>query len=74
MSGMKRLQIMIEEDVDRALDIQAAQDHVSKASLVRHYVRLGLRPVSPLADDPLASLMGSADFEPTDIDDTVYSR
>ena len=65
---------MIEEDVDRALDIQAAQDHVSMASLVRHYVRLGLRPVPPLADDTLASLVGSADFEPADIDDTVYSR
>jgi hypothetical protein len=71
---MKRLQIMIEEDVDRALDIQAAQDHVSKASLVRRYVRLGLRPIPPLADDPLASLVGSADFAPADIDDTVYGR
>ena len=65
---------MIEEDVDRALDIQAAQDHVSKASLVRRYVRLGLQPIPPLANDPLASLVGSADFEPADIDDTVYGR
>lgn len=71
---MKRLQIMIEEDVDRALDVQAARDRVSKASLVRRYVRLGLQPVPPLAADPLASLMGSADFEPADVDDTVYGR
>jgi hypothetical protein len=71
---MKRLQIMIEEDVDRALDVQASRDHVSKASLVRRYVRLGLQPVSPLVADPLASLMGSADFEPAGVDDIVYGR
>lgn len=71
---MKRLQIMIEEDAYRALDAQAAKAHVSKASLIRHYVRLGLRPLPSLADDPLASLAGSADFEPADIDETVYGR
>jgi hypothetical protein len=71
---MKRLQIMIDEEVDRALGIQAAQGHVSKASLVRRYVRLGLQPLSPLAEDPLTSLAGSADFAPADVDDTVYGR
>jgi hypothetical protein len=71
---MKRLQIMIEEEVDQALEIQAARGHVSKASLVRHYVRLGLQPLPPLTDDPLAKLAGSADFEPADVDETVYGR
>jgi hypothetical protein len=71
---MKRLQIMIEEEVDRALTIQAARGHVSKASLVRRYVRRGLQPLPPLGDDPLASLSGSADFEPADVNDTIYGR
>jgi hypothetical protein len=71
---VKRLQIMIEEELDRALDVQAARDHVSKAALIRRYVRMGLRPLPTLADDPLGSLAGSADFEPADIDDVVYGR
>ena len=73
-SGMKRLQIMIEEDAYQALGIQAAKANVSKASLIRHYVGLGLQPLSSLAEDPLTSLSGSADFEPADIDETVYGR
>jgi hypothetical protein len=71
---MKRLQIMIDEEVDHALDVQAARDQVSKASLVRRYVGLGLRPLPQLGEDPLASLIGSANFEPADVDDTVYGR
>jgi len=69
---MKRLQIMIEEDAYEALGVQAAKARVSKASLIRRYVRLGLQPLPSLAEDPLASLTGSADFEPADIDDTIY--
>jgi Ribbon-helix-helix protein, copG family len=72
--GMKRLQIMIEEDTYQALDALSASAHVSKASLIRRYVRLGLQPLSSLAEDPLTSLSGSADFEPADIDETVYDR
>jgi hypothetical protein len=72
--GMKRLQIMIEEDTYEALGIQAAKAHVSKASLIRDYVRRGLQPLPSLAEDPLTGLSGSADFEPADIDETVYGR
>lgn len=71
---MKRLQIMLEDDAYDALGIEAARVHVSKASLVRRYVRHGLQPLPALADDPLTSLSGSASFEPADIDETVYGR
>jgi hypothetical protein len=71
---MKRLQIMLEEDAYEALNVQAAKAHVSKASLIRHYVRLGLQPLPSLSEDPLTSLTASADFEPADIDGTVYGR
>ena len=71
---MKRLQIMIEDETYDALDIEAARAHVSKASLIRRYVQLGLQPLPPLTEDPLASLSGGAEFEPADIDETVYGR
>ena len=71
---MKRLQIMIEDDAYNALGAQAAKARVSKASLIRHYVRLGLQPLPALAEDPLTSLSGSTAFEPADIDETVYGH
>ena len=63
---------MIDDDVDQALAEQAARDHTSKASLIRRYVSMGLRPVPPLEDDPLADLVGLAEFAPSDVDEVVY--
>jgi hypothetical protein len=71
---VKRLQIMLEDDAYEALGAEAAKSRVSKASLVRRYVRLGLQPLPSLAEDPLTSLSGSAGFEPADVDETVYGR
>lgn len=65
---------MIEDDSYEALGVQAAREHVSKASLIRRYVHVGLRPLPSLSEDPLAALLGSASFEPADIDATVYGR
>ena len=53
MSGVKRLQIMIEEDLDSALARQAREEGVSKAALIRRYVRDRLRPLPPIEEDPL---------------------
>jgi hypothetical protein len=69
---MKRLQIMIDEDLDQALDAQAERDHTSKAALIRGFVRDGLRPLPALKDDPLADLVGAESFDPADVDDVVY--
>jgi hypothetical protein len=41
---VKRLQIMIEEDIDAALGRQATEEAVSKAALIRRYVRTGFGP------------------------------
>jgi Ribbon-helix-helix protein, copG family len=71
---MKRLQIMLEDDAYDALGVEAARTHVSKASLIRRYVRRGLQPLPSLAEDPLTSLSGSAGFEPADVDETIYGR
>lgn len=70
---MKRLQIMIEEDLDAALARQALRERVSKAALIRRYVRERLAPLPPLHEDPLWELVGSVDAEPVDdIDDFLY--
>lgn len=69
---MKRLQIMIEEDLDSELERLAAEEAVSKAALIRRYVRERVRPLPPLSADPLAAMVGVDDFEPAPIDDVVY--
>ncbi|MGH2997215.1 MAG: CopG family transcriptional regulator [Gaiellaceae bacterium] len=71
---MKRLQIMIEEELDSALARQAAEEGTSKAALIRRYVGERLRPLPPLEDDPLWGLVGLAgDAEPVDdIDEFLY--
>ncbi len=72
---MKRLQIMIEEELDAALERQAATEGTSKAALIRRYVREKLRPLPPLHEDPLWDLVGMFEGEPGDsasVDDVVY--
>ena len=72
---VKRLQIMIEEDLDTALGRQAAEEGVSKAALIRRYVRERLRPLPPLDEDPLWELVGMDKGRPDDsmrVDEVVY--
>jgi hypothetical protein len=73
--AVKRLQIMIEEDLDAALARQASEEGVSKAALIRRYVGERLRPLPPLADDPLSGLVALVDGNRDDsvsVDDVVY--
>jgi hypothetical protein len=69
---MKRLQIMIDEDLDDALGRLAAEQGLSKAALIRLFVRERLHPLPPPSADPLSRLTGSASFEPAPVDDVVY--
>jgi hypothetical protein len=72
---MKRLQIMIEEDVDAALEAQAREEKTSKAALIRRFVRERLRPLPPLEEDPLWELVGMDEGSPDDsmsVDNVVY--
>jgi hypothetical protein len=74
MRSVKRLQIMIEEDLDAALGRQAAREKTSKAALIRRYVRERLEPLPPLEEDPLWEMVGAdPGAEPVDdIDEVVY--
>jgi Ribbon-helix-helix protein, copG family len=72
---VKRLQIMIDEDLDAALARKARSDGTSKAALIRRYVRDRLNPLPPLHADPLWDLVGLVDGDPGDsseVDDVVY--
>lgn len=69
---MKRLQIMLDDDLADALDRRSAAEGESKAALIRRYVRRALEPLPPVSEDPLASMIGADDFEPADVDDIVY--
>ena len=71
---VKRLQIMIEEDVDAALARQASEEGVSKAALIRRYVGEQLLPLPPLADDPLSGLFGlvGGNRDSVSVDEAVY--
>lgn len=73
--AMKRLQIMIEPELDDALERQAAKEKVSKAELVRRYVRQELKPLPPIEEDPIWGIVGMVEGDPDDslsIDDVVY--
>lgn len=72
LTTVKRLQIMIEEELDDELERLAAEESVSKAALIRRYVRERIRPLPPLSADPLAAMVGADDFEPEPVDDVVY--
>ena len=69
---MRRLQIMIDEELDHELGRLSLQRGVSKASLIRGFVRDGLQPLAPLEEDPLAGMLGAYPGEAGDVDDVVY--
>jgi hypothetical protein len=71
---MKRLQIMIEQELDDAVQREADEAGISKAAVIRRCVREGLLPLPPLEDDPLWTFIGSASYETgaESIDDVVY--
>jgi hypothetical protein len=74
---VKRLQIMIEEDLDAALGRQAVIEGVSKAALIRRYVGERLRVLPPLEDDPLWDVVGMVRGGGDDsgrVDEVVYDR
>ena len=72
---MKRLQILIDEDLDAELERLSNSAGRSKASLIREFVRKQVKPLPPLEADPLWGMVGRDSFGPIDpkeIDDIVY--
>jgi hypothetical protein len=74
-ANVRRLQIMIDEDLDEALARQAQQEGTSKAALIRRYVRERIKPLPPIEEDPLWEIKGMVHGGPDDslsVDDVVY--
>jgi len=72
---MKRLQVMIEAELDADLEREAARTGRSKGALVRDAVRRHIRPLPPLEQDAIWKMAGKDSFEPVppeQIDDIVY--
>jgi len=69
---MKRMQLLIEEDLDEALERQARAERTSKADLIRRFVRLHVETLPPLEVDPLSRMAGADDFAPAPVDEVVY--
>ena len=72
---MKRLQILIEEELDAELERLSNSEGRSKASLIREFVRKQVKPLPPLEADPLWQMAGRYSFGPVDpreIDEIVY--
>jgi Ribbon-helix-helix protein, copG family len=73
--SVRRLQIMIDEDLDEALARQAREEGTSKAALIRRYVRERVKPLPPIEEDPLWEIKGMVSGGPDDslsVDDVVY--
>jgi hypothetical protein len=75
---VKRLQIMIEEDLDERLAARAALEGVSKAALIRRYVGERLRPLPPLEEDPIWQIFGILDgdgeYDSSQVDEILYGK
>lgn len=68
---MKRLQIMIDVDLDEALAVEARRTNTSKAELIRRFVRERLGDRSD-STDQLEAMIGVDDYDPENIDAVVY--
>jgi predicted transcriptional regulator len=72
---MKRLQIMIDEDLDQALDRLALRQRCSKAALIRRFVREQIQPLPPVEDDPITIGAWHGDEDDSlSVNDVVYPR
>jgi hypothetical protein len=64
---MKRLQIMIEEELYSELERMALRERCSKAALIRRFVRQNVQPLPPIEEDPITLMIG---IEEGDVDDS----
>jgi hypothetical protein len=74
--AMKRLQIMIEPEIDAALERLARKERTSKAALIRRFVRDRVKPLPPIDEDPIWGLrgIGGDEVDPAQHDEVVYPR
>lgn len=72
---VRRLQILMDAELDDALRRLAARRGRSKSALIREFVRERVKPLPPLEEDPLWKIAGDCEFEPVppdEVDRVVY--
>jgi hypothetical protein len=73
---MRRIQVVIDPELDDRLEREAAARHVSKSALVRECVERGIPPEH--GDNGLLALLELSkefpDVEPADIDTVLYGH
>jgi len=68
---MKRLQIMLDEDVYAALALKASEEGVSKAALIRRYVGGSPPPLADELDRKRRAVAELLTAEPVPVPETV---
>ena len=61
---MKRVQILVDRELDAGLEREAARQRKSKGALVREALRKYLKPLPPIEQDPIWKMVGADSFEP----------
>jgi len=73
---LRRVQLMLDDDLDSRIAIRARLQGISKSELVRRILREEFPPLPPLHEDPLWEMIGAdPGGEPGDsasVDDVVY--
>jgi hypothetical protein len=73
---LKRVQLMLDEELVQAIALEARFQRVSKSEVVRRILRDRLLPPRPpLGEDPLWQMVGMVEGEPDDsqrINEVVY--
>lgn len=73
LMAMRRIQIHIDDELDRAAETEAARRGISKAALIRESLASSLRVPVEQSADPWEAMCGWLDDEPVDdIDEAVY--
>ncbi len=73
LPSVRRLQILMDERLDDALEREARRTKRSKSAIIRELVRERVRPLPPIEQDPLWEMAGVDSCEPiADIDAFLY--
>lgn len=70
---LKRVQLMLDEDLDERIAFRAKVEGISRSEVVRRILRAEFPPLPPLHEDPIWEMVGAdPDAEPANVDDVVY--
>ena len=70
---VRRIQLYMDDDLDHALNAEAARSGRTRSELVRMAVRQSLEHALTVDPDPVDALIGSVDIDPIDdIDAAIY--